>query len=75
MRIKLSKQGQILRGSSYRSQTVLPFELREDLCSVQRETAERKLVKISSEWFCHNNGIKKHTGNLLAIVGTMPLFW
>ena len=31
----------------------------EDLCSLQRETSERKLVKISGEWFCHNNGIKK----------------
>lgn len=41
----------------------------EDLCSLQRETAERKLVKISGEWFCHNNGFKKRTGNLRPIVG------
>lgn len=40
----------------------------EDLCSLQHETSERKLVKISGEWFCHNNGIKKRTGNLLPIV-------
>lgn len=41
----------------------------EDLCSAQHDTDEGKLVKLSGEWFCHNNGMKRLTGNVLVIVG------
>lgn len=36
---------------------------------MQLKTAGRKLGKITAECFCHNNGIKKSTGNVLPIVG------
>lgn len=61
------RQGQIVCDSSHWSSALLPPKW----C----ETVEQKLVKISGDLFCHNNGLKKQTINLPPIAGDMPLFW
>ena len=47
----------------------------EDPCSVQHETAEKKSwFKISGECFCHNNGIRRRTGNWWQLWGPCYCF-